>query len=643
MRDARPERMIRAMKARPTGFRAGIALAAAIAGIAVASPAVVLPRAPTSAANTDGPCVLDASRDAAPRQVRFKGETTVTLAVKVSCDPARRPLHVVLVIDASRAMAGERLDDLKFALVDAVKSLALGERPWVRIGVVAFTGVAQARVLYPFLTNDAALITAAVNNIDTDGSACPPNPDFECGPSVGLREALNLLRTARDAGADPREVIVLATAGDYEPVCDGIRQRATEIQQFGALLVTACAGDPNACERRCLRDVVTHDRFYFRSQRWAYFDRVLGQLIDAIGPFNPIERVTIVDNLADALLYVGSDDPGIRVDGGRLTWEFQPHTMNTGSWAITRTYRVQAVDCGQIQSSRDVTATLRYNAPLWGGQARTFGLPNPVLVVPCPTVTPTATPIETPSPTPDASTSTATATAPTPSATPTADTPPTPSAVPTRRWSAYLPRVARYACVGDVDDAPWDAVLAIDVSGSMERPAGGADRRSRWEAARDIALQGVIAQALSVGIDRVAVVQFGREGEVLAELGPCCDAAQAALAGLGNRDWSYPWSALDRAVALLQAAPRPATRRAIILFTDLAPGDLSPADADLLQARAGAARAAGVDLFAVGLGDDADAAAISRLAGTARRVYLTRAMVGADPPNVVGRSLRCWR
>lgn len=603
--------------------------------------------------------MLDGNRSVSPRELGLMEITTVTLGLHVTCEATRRPLHIVLVVDASREMSSGQLEALKDGLIEAIRDggkVRLAEHPWVKIGVVSFTGASEAKALYPYLTNDPGTIAAALNNIETDGSICPPNPDFECGPSLGLREALNLLRAAR-TGDDPRQVVLLATAGDYKPVCDGIRQRATELATNGALLVTACAGNLNTCERGCLRDIVAHDRFYFRSPDWAYFDDVLGQIIDSEGAFNPVERLTVVDELPGALRFAGSNDPGIGVAPERLSWDFDLSATGSTEWAITRTYRLQAMQCGQIQSSRGVTATLRYNAMVWGGQTRSYGLPNPVLLVPCPTATATVTrptPGNPPTPTPTfgVTASPTTATPPygiTPSpttatreSTGTPGTPATPTPSP-RLAQAYLPIAANHACAAGSDASAWDVAILFDVSGSMGLPTGGAyGSRQRLAAARDIAENGLLRRGLRPMTDRVAIMQFGQVGEVLADLAPCCDTALAALDRLDKLSWSFPWNALDRGRTVLGDAPvRPDARRAIILFTDLAAGDLSAADAALLQARADALRADGIDLFVIGLGDGADADELARLTGSPDRVFLTRRLVGVDPPLMIGRSLRC--
>ncbi len=600
--------------------------------------------------SVDTPCVVDLMHDIDPREIRYKATATVTMGLGVTCDAARRPLHVVLVVDASRDMNSEQLDALKLALADAVRALDLARRQWVKMAVIPVTGAPRVDAR-KYLVSDAATVLQDVNNIQTDGSICVHSPDEICGLALGLREGLGILAAARVAGtpdAQARQVIVMASGADHESTCQSIRAQSAEVQRAGVLVVTTCAGDVNACARGCLADVASQVRFHLRSDRWAFLDRMLVQLADGVGIFNPIERVTVVDELADDLLFIGSADPGLHVDGNRLTWTFDPPAMGVASWAVTTTYGVQAVDCGHwIHASRAITATVRYASLPWGGVERQAALPNPVVHIPCPSATPSATPgiTPTPAPTMDA----------TPPPTPvgpsaTASRPPTATPSPTATppltpvaGRAYLPFLARRACPAPPGGAPAAVVLAFDVSGSMERPAGGSfGERSRMSAAVDLARRGVLDTALRPAIDRAGVLAFGREPAVVADLGPCCGAAAAALDRLGQSSWSFPWAAIDAAADLLASGRfRPDERRAIVLFTDLGASDLGAADAGRLAASAAAARAAGIALYAVGLGDGADAAFLQNVTGAGERVYLPRGWPVPDPVDAFGHAFRC--
>lgn len=634
----------------------GLALATLLLAAAGREAASAAGQGLASAASTqaEAPCRIAARRAVEPARFGLKEPATVTLRLDLSCETRARPLQLVLVIDASGVMRADQLAELKLALGEAVRRLRLAERPELRIGVVSFDGSYRAAV-QSHLTEDTTSIVAALNNIEHDPNQCPASPELECGPKLGMRAALDLVGAIRPGPAgpepEPLRVLMLATGGEYQLACPALRQGAADVRRADVLLVTTCAGDINVCERSCLKDLAQERRFHFRAGRWVFLDRLLLQLADATGPFNPIERLLVEDEPSEKLLYLGSADPDTRFQDGRLSWSFEPHTLDTTDWSVTRTYQVEALDCGRSRASRAITASVRYSDPLWSpGGEQQQALPNPEIEIPCPSATPDhIPPPTTPTPTasPTASASPASPT-PTPSPTPSPTTSATPSATGTARPTEtrlrrlFLPSLVRYACHVDLSGPAIDLAAVIDVSGSMERPAGGSyGQQMRLEAARDIVARGLLAQSLGPG-DQAAILQYGREGELLAELGPCCDRALAALFRLDRLSWSFPWAALERALAELSGPrARPGARRVMVLFTDLAPADLSPGDRARLEARAAEARAAGIALYIVGLGESADAGFMAGLTGRPERVFLVPAMRGVDPALLVGRSLRC--
>jgi hypothetical protein len=50
-----------------------------------------------------------------------------------------------------------------------------------------------------------------------------------------------------------------------------------------------------------------------------------------------------------------------------------------------------------------------------------------------------------------------------------------------------------------------------------------------------------------------------------------------------------------------------------------------------------------VDSYAVGIGQDADAALLARITGSPARVLLTRGMAPMEPATLAGSALRCLR
>ena len=69
-----------------------------------------------------GPCHITATRSLAPRSVELDAGVRVTTSVAATCrDP--RPLHLVLLVDASSDMSDAHLDAVQSALISGVEAL----------------------------------------------------------------------------------------------------------------------------------------------------------------------------------------------------------------------------------------------------------------------------------------------------------------------------------------------------------------------------------------------------------------------------------------------------------------------------------------------------------------------------------------
>lgn len=219
-----------------------------------------------------------------------------------------------------------------------------------------------------------------------------------------------------------------------------------------------------------------------------------------------------------------------------------------------------------------------------------------------PTVTPSPTATDTPPPTPTATfTPTATVTAtPTRTFTPTATPIPRP---------VILPLALREAC--PPADAFVDVALVIDASTTMlERTSSGRTKVAVAVAAVRAFVEGL---RLDPGRDRAAVVAFNARADVLHDLSWDRAGIVAAVERVAVRQQSRLELGIQTATALLAAAPpAPGVRRqALVVLSDGLPNPV-PAEASLLAARA--ARAAGVQVFAVAVGPHLDAALMRALA-----------------------------
>lgn len=196
---------------------------------------------------------------------------------------------------------------------------------------------------------------------------------------------------------------------------------------------------------------------------------------------------------------------------------------------------------------------------------------------------------------------------------PTATTPPTATATP-ETVRVYLPFAGNGVCWPQ--KSRHDIAVVVDVSNSM---AGGG-----LAAAVDSLRAFLDVVGLADGGDRVAIVDFATEARIVVPLSGDRAALEAGLAALAPR----PGTRIDQGVAVaadhLGAAARATARRVMVVLSDgrqtVAPETAAAAGA--------AAQAAGIAVFAIAFGGDADLAQLTAVAGDPARVY--QAQTGAE-------------
>ncbi len=251
------------------------------------------------------------------------------------------------------------------------------------------------------------------------------------------------------------------------------------------------------------------------------------------------------------------------------------------------------------------------NGRLWSPTAT----PSPTPPPPPPTATASAPPTSTPSPTASPTPAATASPTSTPSRAPTATPTSSPTVTPTP-GPAFLPLALREACVPD--QRRVDVVLVIDASTSMEeRTAAG---RAKIEAAVAAARALVDDLRLDRG-DRAAVVAFNAEARLLQGLTAEIAPLEAALAAITIGAQTCLVCGVEAADAVLRGAvSRTGVQPAMVVLTD---GRSNPRPAEEAVGRAGEAKARGVAVFTVGLGDDVDAAALAAMASRPAYAYRT--------------------
>ena len=543
---------------------------------------------------TESACASIVTRTIDPDHIRLCEQSTVTIGVIPYC--LGDPLNVVLVVDGYYGTS--RGQDWAAAVVDA---LALSAHPSIRVGVISYyrSGSALAD-----LTNDEALVLEAIKRI-------PLANDFYgtdlCQQCV-FQLATKMLR------GSPRKSNVIVFIGFmwWQPDPDIPHYTRLYNDWFDAVRMAKAAADPFVIG--CSSDGIGPCRTWASNDWWR--EASPGYFFDGLSPHNcadamgdlaqesagaVISGMSVGDAWPQGLEYVPDSaapapaaiDPGNR----RLRWDATaPITQ-----PFTLTYKAQPLALGRHEFSGGqgvLTDTL--------GLSRVLPLPTGVLTVTGPCITPTAPPTDTatppPTPTPT-STMVASATA---SATPT-DVPtasPTPTAPPR---PLYLPLLLGERCVPEKRRV--DVALVIDASTSMLDPTrtGGTKLAAAVSAAG-----GFLDELRFEEGDQAAIIAFNADAHVLQGLTSDRRLLDEAL----GRIETASTTRLDLAVAAGRAVltgpeHRSDNATALVLLTD---GRANPIGPEVAVARAGEAKAAGITVFTIGLGEDLDVAALGAIA-----------------------------
>ena len=177
-------------------FGLGLALAPLLPANAAPQAAVPQQRGEEST------CVPESNKVAYPNVLLLGEETNITLTVRALCAPEAFPLHIVLVLDASGSMAGQKNQELKAAVKQMVRQLDLGNRPLIQMGIVEFNTTANTLCQ---LTNDAGRLSSCANKVSANGGTAI---------DLGIREGLKVLTRGRPRDrSDVREIMVVLSDG----------------------------------------------------------------------------------------------------------------------------------------------------------------------------------------------------------------------------------------------------------------------------------------------------------------------------------------------------------------------------------------------------------------------------------------------
>lgn len=327
-----------------TGFRLLTPLTAALmaAGLAVVTATATAQAAPIrQAAGSD--CNIETSSVASPNVLLLGESTTVRLRVRGNCPGEAPPLHIVLVIDGSGTMQGERSRQLRDSAEALIQGLRLAEHPKTQAGVVSFQSVASTLC---GLTNDERFLVGCVRRLGSSG-----------GSSIdrGIIEGLKVLLMGRPApdAVQPLDVMVLVTDGGNITGCPPLQGAALKTKAAGIQLLVACIS--RACDDACLRGCASTEAQVYRLDHPGQLAERLTAPLAALSGI-PLRLLTIVETLAPGMsLLPGSAAPAalLSPDGRTLTWTVAlPNAVGTEV-----SYRLRPQDAGYHAISQGASAT----------------------------------------------------------------------------------------------------------------------------------------------------------------------------------------------------------------------------------------------------------------------------------------------
>ena len=306
---------------------------------------------------------------------------------------------------------------------------------------------------------------------------------------------------------------------------------------------------------------------------------VASQSFNAWGTYTRIARPA-------TLAWTGAGDGVIAAVG--MKREYQILDVSEGP-PVEISRRLEFDSCGAPNGETLQTDVLTLNT-----------IPTPTPSIPTATATATPSPTTTATPTPNPTDAPATET---PLPPPTETPPPTPAPP----APIYLPILLRESCTPDQQRA--DVALVVDASTSMlETTAAG---RSKLAAA--IAAAGTFLDQLRLDAgDQAAIVSFNADAVLRTELTALRPILDAALASITPASQTCLVCGVDvAATELASARHRADNTPVLILLTD---GLSNPRPASEAVQRAAEAKAAGVVIHTIGLGDTLDFEALEAMA-----------------------------
>ena len=541
------------------------------------------------------------------REVRVCDQVTVTTQAEATCSGCADGLNVVLMMQSEprTASAPFQLQAARQIVQRLRRDLPFTK---INIGVVQYSDDSAKTILGLTDIGQSSAISGAIGRSRMGAQ----NSGAFVAAANHVQRVLTEGRTADGRRRQPCEIVVFfaynieLSAPDMTPWLQAgaeMKRAAGLLTRSGLALVGICTSaslpaPPASMGCQHVKEIALSAGGWFAAYNVGSPAAEAEGAARQAARSSPIDLLSLAHSVSGGLGYQsGSGSPppqsveaGVRETHLRWLWQKAgatgEHTVTyavkplaEGTWPITGTLAMtDTLGRSRIVAAHPVTVTV-------SGLCETPTVPPSPSATPSATSTPTGRPTDTPTIGP-----TATATA---SATPRA---------------LFLPLALVGRCNPEHKRA--DVALVIDTSSSM---AG-----RKLEDAKAAAAAFLGHMDLAPGRDQVTVVRYDAEAEVACPLMNARAVIEAAIRNLTSRSGTHIDAGLRTALAELQS-PRHLERNmsVMILLTD---GVQTGTPGEELRAAA-EVRAAGVRLYTIGLGADADGAALQEMAGDGARYH----------------------
>lgn len=331
----------------------------------------VTPLSPAKAA-TD---YVSASTSVNPSNILVGGETEVTLNIQ-GTPPINvvKPNDVILVIDKSGSMSGEKMTSAKNAAKGFIDLMDFTQH---RIGIVDYSG--DTSIDSFDLTSDAQSAKNYVDTINSNG-----------GTSTGkaIEKATELLSNHR---SEAQPVIVLLTDGEATGTGDGLNafdytlKKAEEAKNAGIVFYTIALLNANdnpdtSAPNILMKNMATtshHHHFILGSVGLAEIYAAIVQEIGLASAYDVLVNVNVNNGFEIVPGSYDNNIPKPTVNGNTLSWSF----LELKRDALSFTYKIRQKQGGVNGTFPVTTSTSNITYKDYTGANKTYKIPSADVVV----------------------------------------------------------------------------------------------------------------------------------------------------------------------------------------------------------------------------------------------------------------------